>query len=194
MTTIVNLYGGPGSGKSTTASDLFSLLKKAGINAELVQEYVKQWAWEGRKPVSYDQFYFFGKQSRKEYSLFDKVDVIVTDSPMAINGYYAQHFGSPQQGALFRNMLLEYLRMCEKDGHTHHHVFLTRVKDYNPKGRYQTLEQAMEIDQNLRRYLGETGISFDRIDGDDDAAKTVAELPAIKALIDARRPQIKAAA
>jgi len=36
MTLVVNLYGGPGTGKSTTAAATFAELKMAGINCELV--------------------------------------------------------------------------------------------------------------------------------------------------------------
>ena len=56
-TTIINLYGGPGAGKSTSASDLFVILKERGVNAELAREYVKRWAWERRGISPYDQFY-----------------------------------------------------------------------------------------------------------------------------------------
>lgn len=113
MNLVINLYGGPGTGKSTTAAWLFALLKARGINAEYVQEYVKQWAWEERQPVKYDQFYFFGKQSRKEYSLFKNVDVIITDSPVSLSSYYAKLFGTKGQAALFVNMVQEYYAMTK---------------------------------------------------------------------------------
>jgi len=58
MTTVINLWGGPGTGKSTSAAHLFGMAKIAGVNAELVQEYVKSWAWEGRTIHSFDQLYF----------------------------------------------------------------------------------------------------------------------------------------
>ncbi len=37
----INLFAGPGAGKSTTATWLFSQLKIAGISIELTSEYVK---------------------------------------------------------------------------------------------------------------------------------------------------------
>lgn len=46
MTIYVNLYGGPGSGKSTTAAGVVSQLKLLSINAELVTEYAKDLTWE----------------------------------------------------------------------------------------------------------------------------------------------------
>ena len=43
---VVNLFGAPGSGKSTGAAYIFSQLKIAGVNAELVTEFVKDKVWE----------------------------------------------------------------------------------------------------------------------------------------------------
>src|SRR5579885_3619982 len=94
-TTIINVYGGPGAGKSTSAAYLYYLLKVAGKNVELVREYVKDWAWEGRKFGAYDEIYFLGKQVRHESMLFGKVDWIVTDAPVYMTAYYASIYCSP---------------------------------------------------------------------------------------------------
>lgn len=45
-TIVVNLIGGPCSGKSTIASGLFYANKKLGINAELALEFAKDKVWE----------------------------------------------------------------------------------------------------------------------------------------------------
>ena len=84
MGRVINFYGGPGAGKSVSAAQLFATLKAKKEKVELIQEVAKQWAWERRRPVSLDQFYFFGLQSRKEYSLFENVDFIITDSPVGL--------------------------------------------------------------------------------------------------------------
>ncbi len=36
-TTIINLFGGPGCGKSTLAAEIFSILKKNGISIEFIK-------------------------------------------------------------------------------------------------------------------------------------------------------------
>jgi len=48
-TVLINFYAGPGAGKSTTSAKIFAALKDRGECAELIQEYVKTWAWEGKK-------------------------------------------------------------------------------------------------------------------------------------------------
>ena len=43
---VVNLFAGPGRGKSVMSAEVFALLKKRGINCELIQEYAKSRVWE----------------------------------------------------------------------------------------------------------------------------------------------------
>lgn len=38
---VINLFAGPGSGKSTTCAGVFSKLKLAGVNCEMALEYAK---------------------------------------------------------------------------------------------------------------------------------------------------------
>ena len=57
---VVNLFGAPGSGKSTGAAYIFSQLKIAGVNAELVTEFVKDKVWENNEEVFKNQAYIFG--------------------------------------------------------------------------------------------------------------------------------------
>jgi len=175
VTTVINLYGGPGTGKSTYAAFLFSLLKQKGLDAELVTEYVKQWAWDGKQPVNYDQFYLFGKQAKKEYSLFGKVDYVVTDSPMLVCAYYSGLYGTPEQGTLFRHMYQTYIKMCEASGVEIKHYFLKRLKPYNPKGRFQNEQQAKDIDLELKIFMKSLGIKFEEIDGSKEALEQLSE-------------------
>jgi RecA/RadA recombinase len=161
VTIIINLYGGPGTGKSTTAAELFAILKKRGENAELAREYVKRWAWEGKAPRGLDQFYLFGKQLKEEYPLLGKVSHVVTDAPMAINAFYARKFGSPAQAHLFLDMLRFYLDECTAQGHEHVHYFVTREKPCNPKGRFQTESEARDIDVEMRDFLGRVGLKVE---------------------------------
>jgi hypothetical protein len=58
---VVNLYGGPGTGKSRTAALLFATMKQRGVNCELATEYAKDVVWEGRESLLSDQIYLFAK-------------------------------------------------------------------------------------------------------------------------------------
>jgi len=152
-TTIISMYGGPGAGKSTSAAYMYYLLKAAGENVELVREYVKDWAWEGRKIATYDQIYFLGKQIRKETMLFGKVDWLVTDSPILMNLYYASAYCTTGLSEGVRAAVLAFHRQTIEDGHKHYHVVLHRTKPYVKEGRYQTQEEALVIDDGVERML-----------------------------------------
>jgi hypothetical protein len=161
VTQVVNLYGGPGTGKSTSAAYVYFLLKQAGKNVELVREYVKDWAWEGRAFNKYDQMYFAGKQIRKESMLYGKVDFIVTDSPVMLGIYYSARFSPPRVAAGIKSMTLAYYDQARIDNVRHHHVMLERTKGYNPSGRYQTEEEAKTIDNGVFDMLINLGVSFE---------------------------------
>lgn len=85
---IVNLFGVPGAGKSTGAAYIFSRLKMLGVNAELVTEFAKDKVWENNEEVFNNQAYIFGKQSFKISRCANKVDVIITDSPLPLSIFY----------------------------------------------------------------------------------------------------------
>lgn len=173
MTILVNLYGGPGAGKSTCAANVFSEAKTKGYNAELVLEFVKQWAWEGKKPVNYDQFYFFGQQSRREYQLFNKVDLIITDSPVALCGYFASVFGKPSQALCFRQMVMEYYSMVKNSNVDIFHFFLERSHGYDQRGRFQTKEEAEKMDVDQLLYLKSFGFDVKKIKADNSASNSI---------------------
>ena len=171
MTQIINLYGGPGTGKSTSASYLFYLLKSEGKNAELVREYVKDWAWEGRHINHYDQFYFFGKQARRESLLYGKVDYIITDCPVMIGSYYANLYTPKTVATGIEAVTKAFYEQAASDGHIHKHVFLTRTKEYNPLGRFQTEDQAKDMDFGMRQMLEKLNIPFVECETDESALR-----------------------
>lgn len=153
QTTIVSLYAGPGAGKSTTSALIYALLKMEGRNAELVREYAKDWAWEERSPGVWGQYAFLGKQIRRESMLLGKVDVIVTDSPVWLCAYYAEKF-TPSCVALgVEAAVRSYYDQLAADGHKHFPIWVAREKEYSASGRYQTEEQAKEIDYELSEFL-----------------------------------------
>lgn len=176
MSTVINFSAGPGSGKTVGAAMLFAELKNLGKNVELVQECVKEFAWQGKHPTALDQFYFFGEQSRREHVLFNKVDYIVTDSPLSICAFYTHIYGTDEQKILFPKMIDSYYNIAEDEGHQYIHVWLNRVKPYNPKGRFQTESEAIDIDSRMKVYLKDVlGLNLIEISGNHDGIKQLLE-------------------
>lgn len=175
---IIEFWAGPGTGKSTSAALLYAMAKQAGINAELVREYVKNWAWEKRHISTKDQIYFLGKQSRLEYILHGKVDLIVTDSPVLMGAYYARLFSSARVARGIEDLALAFYEDAKEEGHERHHVFLRRSKKYNPEGRYQTEDEARAVDVGVKQMM--VGLKLPIIECDTDALSLQTLLNSLK--------------
>lgn len=155
----INLYAGPGAGKSTTAAMLFAKMKIAGYSVELVSEYVKAWAIAKRAPVGFDQVYLMGKQLQYEYRfLSNGIQNVITDSPVLLSACYTRAY-YPALTSVADHMdaiILEY----EKQ-HPAINIFLDRGdKEYKTEGRYQTQEAAQKLDGVVRETLDRLNLPY----------------------------------
>lgn len=156
MTLIVNLFGAPGAGKSTTRARVFSHLKMAGVNCEEVVEYAKDLTWEDRTVALACQPYVFGKQLRNMERLIGKVDVLITDSPILLSALYGRAYAGDKYDDHFYSFIVNHFK---KMGGINY--LIKRVKPYNPIGRNQTEAESNEIAWNLELMLIAEGIDFD---------------------------------
>lgn len=154
---VVNLFGAPGSGKSTGAAYIFSRLKMAGINAELVTEFAKDKVWEESKAVFENQAYIFGKQYFRISRLQGKVDVVVTDSPIALSAFYADDH---VLGKEFDDLVVNVFRSYQS-----FNCFIDRAKEYNPIGRFQTENEAYQIAKDMETFLFNHGVEYQHYKG-----------------------------
>jgi hypothetical protein len=170
---VVNLYGGPGVGKSTIATGIvsaFNLVKdKTLISAELAPEYAKEITWRGIQQLFFDQVYIFAKQQHRLHYLMGKVDVIVTDAPLLNNILYVD----PPYPS-FPELVLETIRGMEN-----YNILLERVKSYDPVGRNQTEEEAKVFDSKIETLLKKYEMPYRKVPGNAEglaiAIKKVAE-------------------
>lgn len=154
----VSFFGRPSAGKSTTASYVFSLLKENGYHAELVQEWVKKLAHQKVELDYWHQLLIFSEQLMSERFLHAKdQDIItVTDSPVCLGWMYARHYDIE-----FWPQLLEIWRIYQKRSPKELMIRLDPGdRFYNEKGRWQTYEQALELDRKFLSWMEEEGIQF----------------------------------
>jgi nicotinamide riboside kinase len=170
LTILINLYGGPGSGKSTIAAHTFALLKHSGVNSEYVQEYAKDLVWADTPATLDYPIALFGEQHTRIARLWDKVDVIVTDSPILLCAYYAGTVERVYNSEPFQALALhEDARFRPALN-----AWIRREKPYEPAGRVQSEAQALRVDRSLRAWLKGRGVALDiEIPGDQDAAHAI---------------------
>ncbi len=175
MKKIVALYGGPGSGKSTTCAGLFYKLKLLGFNSEMNREYVKDLVWEKRSIQKGDQPYFFSKMARKERIYMNAgLDFIITDSPLVLTHFYGLKYDETEQKYNTSLMMLKnHHKICQDLGYKVDHFYLNRTKSYEPKGRMQDEAGAIEIDVEIKSMLNTLGIKFKEIDGNNFAVDNI---------------------
>lgn len=89
MINIINIFGGPGSGKSTIAAGLFYLMKRSGMNCELVFEYAKNLVYQGDFAKLTNQRLLLKEQHARIKMLVGSVEWAITDSPLLMNIAYA---------------------------------------------------------------------------------------------------------
>jgi len=168
MNTIyVNLFGGPCVGKSTHAAGLFYKLKIHHYNCELIQEYAKDIVWREASFTLKCQPYVTGKQLYRQYTVLNKVDVAITDSPL-ITGLVYPGFGST---AKYRTYMLEMFSIFNN-----FNIFLKRDESYYPYsqiGRTQNELEAKQKDIEIYDMLKEINADFLEVTVSDDSLDTI---------------------
>ena len=159
---VINLWGGPGCGKSTTATGLFSLMKMRGHKVELVTEYAKELTYDEDWQTLTQQEIILPEQYKRQKRLENHVDYAITDSPIPLNLIYA------------RDDLSKDMKFWDKvlDSFEEFHNFnilLKRVKPYSHYGRKETSDQAIEIDNQCESLLKNINAPYQKVRGDEDS-------------------------
>lgn len=168
MRRVVNIYAGPGAGKSTLATGLFSSLKFDARNVEYVSEYAKDITWEERGPsVFKSQEYIFAQQYHRMERLVGKVDFMITDSPILLGLAYVPSDYSLKS---LENLVYEADSQYESIS-----FFLKRSKKYIQAGRSQTFLEAEKLDEKIREILHKRCKSYIEIDFSRDSIAEMRE-------------------
>lgn len=162
---VVNLFGVPGAGKSTGAAYIFYKLKINGINTELVTEFAKDKVWEESSEVFKNQSYIFGKQSFRMTRCVDKVDVIVTDSPLPLSILYNNDIRLTEN---FNKSVMDVFNSYDNVNY-----LLIRTKPYNQSGRIQTEDESNALEEPIKNLLKERNIEYKTVNGEYTGYETI---------------------
>lgn len=167
QTLIINLVGGPCSGKSTIAAELFARLKKMGIHCELVSEYIKDRIYEENNTIITNQIALFGMEVYGLDNKLGKVDVIVHDGSLLNNVVYDN-----SGDELFHKFIMhQYNKYNNLD------FFIKRGNiEFEDYGRIHNYEQSIELDKRIKNIYNSAEINFIEVESRDAVDKIIPKI------------------
>lgn len=155
QTLVISAFGGPGSGKTVACMDICQQLKKRGYNAEYVSEVAKDYVYDENFEMldgtAEHQYEMLQEQLKRVDRYIGKVDFVVTDSPILLNGIYNQQL-TPE----YEQTLLQF--------HEQYNNFVFFVKrdesHFQKEGRIHDLEESMEKDVEIKELLDKNRIYY----------------------------------
>jgi hypothetical protein len=175
MSLIINFFGGPGIGKSTTSSGLFTEMKKEHMDVELTFEFPKIVAWEENYSAIKDQFYITGNQHRNISRLYNKVKYIIVDSPIILGIIYKQFYDIQPSypSSFYDDSFDDFILSLFKKYNSLNILLLRDDKTYNENGRFQNIYEAKEIDKQIKNKLETNNIPFIEFKLESDTTKNI---------------------
>jgi len=153
MSKLINLFGGPGIGKSSIAAGLFYKLKKKHVSCNNPYEFPKVLAWDKNNEAIKDQLYVVANQHRGIAQSYGKVDYIIVDSPILFStvyhGYYTKDYPVEFYGDTFHKFVVDLHKKYDNIN-----ILLDRAEsDYQSEERFQDIDQSLELDRLIKESL-----------------------------------------
>lgn len=176
MSKLINLFGGPGIGKSSIAAGIFYKLKKKHISCNNPYEFPKTLAWDNNIPAIKDQLYVFANQHRGIAQSYGKVDYIIIDSPILFSkiyhSYYTEGYPAEFYGDSFHQMILELHNKYDNIN-----ILLERADGvHNDDERFQNYEESLLIDDLCKKILEENNIPYHTVKVGKNTVKEIIKL------------------
>lgn len=150
---LINLYGGPGAGKTTTALRLTGALKAAGYEAEYVPEYARDLSLEERLTVT-PQFNILMEQAKRIMrTIGTGIDIVVTDSPILLQSLYAETEADQERAVVLHTALATVFDM-------RNFLIDNERLNHSMVGRVTSKEDAQALDGMCMKMLVEGDYEF----------------------------------
>lgn len=168
-TVFINLVGGPGCGKSTTAAGLYYELKKRGISVEYLREPIQRHIWNEDNLMLSSQIPLFGEDMLQIYGVDGKVDVVIRDTSLLLNIVYDN-----EDNDLFHALVIqEHKKLRCLD------FFLNRGDiPFQDWGRMHNEEESIQLDQKIKdvyRYANVPLVEVNSATAVDDIIQAIME-------------------
>lgn len=156
-TYIINFIGGPASGKSLMSAALYVELKKNNYVVEYVQEVAKKLVWTKNFRILNNQYTISELQYCAIKDIVGEVDFIIVDGPIIQGLYYNEY--NPNNVSSKKKTKEAILKWYHEFNNIN--IFLERGNyKYETYGRYQTEQEAKEIDNILKKILDSNNIPY----------------------------------
>lgn len=145
---IIEFLGGPGSGKTTMAAQLFAHWKSKSVVCEFVREYAQELIFKGKRHILERQNQL--KISAGQYTKYTDLQgmgytLLISDTSLRLCTIYA-----PEK---LKESIRDIVEVVESEFQIIR-VFVQRRKNYQTKGRLQPEAEARELDDTIREACG----------------------------------------
>ena len=152
----INIFGGPGIGKSTQSLLLTAHLKLNHYNADIVQEYAKSLVYRNDFEKLSDQRHILDVQTSLVETLkLGGVEYAVCECPILLNIVY-NNLNSPNES--YNLEVLEHFNRYDN-----HNLVLNRSTKFVQNGRIHNLEESKSIDRDIINTLNKYNIEYTNI-------------------------------
>jgi len=155
---VINIFAGPGCGKSTIAAGLYHQLKTKNLNVEYVNEYAKDLIYENRLERLNDYLYVLAEQHHRLLKLSNSVEYAICDGSFLLGYIHCKKSG------LYNHKLLKKLVLDMFNKYENFNYLIPReAKYYSRLGRKESLEEAIKLDEKLLKLFSSKQIAFETV-------------------------------
>lgn len=162
---VINLFGAPGSGKSTTMLGLTYKMKMMGLSAENTPEFYKELILEeGDKAKFGGQLHILNNQNIRLARLEGKNDFTISDCPLPLIGFYTADDYIQGFHDLTTTLFNKYDNV---------NYFILRNHEYENEKRVHDEDESDKIAVELPLYLRRQGVDLRYIESGPDLVDNI---------------------
>ena len=174
MSKIINLYSRPGGGKSSIASGLTYELKKRHLTVNNPYEFAKELSWENNLTAINDQLFVLANQHHGIVKSYNKVDYIVTDSPILLSLIYKNKYTDNKYPSYLYDEYFDKLILNIHRSYDSINIFLDSDRtSHNNLERFHDIIESKKIDKEILNMLKVNDVDFKTIKLNDDTVKNI---------------------
>jgi hypothetical protein len=135
-------------------------------------------AWDKNYNAVKDQLYVIGNQHRNIARLYGQVDYIIVDSPILLSLVYKDRYNDKPEypSSLYGDKFNEFI-LDLNSKYDSLNIVLERDSDmFNQDGRFQDLNESLEIDNDIVKILDSNDINYNRVKVNNNSIKTILSL------------------